>query len=67
MAKKDTLVCKPCGYSVLVSDIGGAVIECYACGTELLPKARPAARKPAATKARPAKAAVKKPATRKKK
>jgi DNA-directed RNA polymerase subunit RPC12/RpoP len=72
MAKKAALTCKPCGYMVLVSDQGDAVIECYDCGAPLVPKA---AKKPAAKKAvkaaapkklaAPKKAAVKKPAARK--
>ena len=63
MAKKEALACKPCGYMVLVSDQGDAVIECFECGTEMVPKA---AKKPAAKKAlkaaAPAKATAKKPA-----
>ena len=65
MAKKEALACKPCGYMVLVSDQGDAVIECFECGAELVPKA---AKKPApkkAVKAAPRKAAAKKPAARK--
>jgi hypothetical protein len=63
MAKKETLVCKPCEVFVLVSDQGDAVIECYQCGTEMVPvKARqPAAKKPAGKKT----AAKKAPAARK--
>jgi len=68
MAKKKALVCKPCGSMVLVSDLGyGAVVECYECGTEMVPET---AKKPAAKKAvkaaAPKKAAVKKvPAAKK--
>jgi len=77
MAKKAALACKPCGYMVLVSDQGDAVIECYECGTEMVPKAakKPvaqkvvkaaAAKKPVAPKkAAPKKAAAKKPAAKK--
>jgi hypothetical protein len=65
MAKKETLVCKPCDVFVLVSDQGDAVIECYECGAEMVPVTakKPAARK--ALKAAPKKAAAKKPAARK--
>ena len=49
MAKKETLVCKPCDIMVLVSDQGDAVIECYECGAEMVPKA---AKKPAAEEGR---------------
>ena len=65
MAKKETLVCRPCDIMVLVSDQGDAVIECYECGREMVAKA---AKKPAAAKAlkaAPKKAAAKKPAARK--
>jgi len=72
MAKKEALACKPCGYVVLVSDQGDAVIECYECGTEMV---RKAAKQPTAKKAvkaaapkklaAPKKAAAKKPAARK--
>ena len=72
MAKKKTLVCKPCDTWVLVTDQGDAVIECYECGAELVPKA---AKKPAAVKAvkaaapkklaAPKKVAAKKPAAQK--
>ena len=66
MAKKEKLECKPCGYMVVVSDQGDAVIECYECGTEMVPKR---AKKPAARKAlkatAPKKAAAKKPAAKK--
>ena len=77
MAKKEALACKPCGYVVLVSDQGDAVIECYDCGAELVPKAtkKPAARKAvkaaapkkltAPKKAAPKKTAAKKPAAKK--
>jgi len=68
MAKKEALSCKPCGYMVLVSDQGDAVIECYECGTEMVSKT---AKKPAAKKAvkaaAPKKAAPKKAAVKKKK
>lgn len=60
MAKKQSLVCKPCGSVVLVTDQGDAVIECYECGVEMVPAA---AKK--AVKALPKKAAVKKPAAKK--
>jgi DNA-directed RNA polymerase subunit M/transcription elongation factor TFIIS len=65
MAKKETLVCKPCGTMVVVSDQGAAVIECYQCGSEMSAKTarKPAAKK--ALKAAPKKAAAKKPAARK--
>ena len=72
MAKKEALACKPCGYMVLVSDQGDAVIECYECGAEMVPKA---AKKPAGKKAvksaapkklaAPKKAAAKKPVAKK--
>ena len=72
MAKKKTLVCEPCDTWVFVSDQGDAVIECFECGAELVPKA---AKKPAAKKAvkaaapkklaAPKKAAVKKAAAKK--
>jgi DNA-directed RNA polymerase subunit M/transcription elongation factor TFIIS len=65
MAKKEALACRPCGYMVLVSDQGDAVIECYECGTEMVPRA---AKKPAAKKALKAaakKVAAKKPAAKK--
>jgi len=52
MAKKETLVCRPCDVFVLVTDQGDAVIECYECGAEMVPKAP--------KKALPVKAAVKK-------
>ena len=72
MAKKAQLVCKPCGYSVAVSDLGSAVVECWECGVELEPAAkaqRKAIAAKAATKKLPAKAgkkaAAKKPAARK--
>ena len=66
MAKKEALTCRSCDYIVLVSDQGDAVIECFDCGTELLPEAakKPAARK--ALKAAPGKAAAKKKAAPKK-
>ena len=71
--KKATLVCRPCGTRVVVSDLGAAVVECYECGVELEPAAK-AAKKPAAgkparkapAKALPKKAAAKKPAPKKK-
>jgi transcription initiation factor TFIIIB Brf1 subunit/transcription initiation factor TFIIB len=60
MAKKATLVCRPCGTKVVVTDLGAAVVECYECGMELEPAAK------AAKKALPAKAAAKKkPAAKK--
>ena len=65
MAKKETLVCKPCEVMVLVSDQGDAVIECYECGAEMVPKTAP---KPAAKKtlkAAPRKAVAKKTAAKK--
>jgi uncharacterized Zn finger protein len=66
MAKKAALTCKPCGYMVLVSDQGDAVIECFECGTAMVPKAakKPAVRKTAKAAA-PKKAAAKKPAAKK--
>jgi hypothetical protein len=62
MAKKEALTCRSCDYVVLVSDQGDAVIECFDCGTELLPEAakKPAARK--ALKAAPKKVVAKKKA-----
>jgi ribosomal protein S27E len=71
MAKKAALTCKPCGYVVLVSDQGDAVIECFECGTAMVPKTakKPAAGKSlkaaAVKKAAPGKLAAKKPAARK--
>lgn len=80
MAKKATLVCRPCGTRVMVSDLGAAVVECWECGVELEPAKVVAAKKlvpakAAAKKALPAKkragkkpaagAAAKKPAARK--
>ena len=66
MAKKETLVCRPCDVFVLVTDQGDAVIECYECGGEMVPKT---ARKPAAGKAvktaPPTKAVAKKTAAKK--
>ena len=74
MAKKEHLVCRPCGTRVVVTDLGAAVVECYECGVELEP-AKAAAKKPAAKKAvkaavpkklaAPKKAAAKKPAAKK--
>jgi ribosomal protein L37AE/L43A len=65
MAKKATLVCRPCGTAVSVSGLGAAVIECYECGMELQPAAR-APKKAAAKKAAPKKkAAAKKAPARK--
>jgi hypothetical protein len=61
MAKKEALTCRSCDYIVLVSDQGDAVIECFDCGTELLPQA---AKKPAANKA--LKAAPRKVVTKRK-
>jgi len=65
MAKKETLVCRPCDVFVLVTDQGDAVIECYECGAEMVPRAakKPVARK--TLKAAPKKAVAKKPAARK--
>jgi hypothetical protein len=65
MAKKETLVCRPCEVFVLVTDQGDAVIECYECGAEMVPHAakKPAAKK--ALKAAPRKTVAKKPAARK--
>jgi ribosomal protein L37AE/L43A len=65
MAKKATLVCKPCGTRVMVTDLGAAVIECYECGMELqsaakAPKKALAAKPAAKKKAPPKKAAPKK-------
>jgi ribosomal protein L37AE/L43A len=54
MAKKATLVCRPCGTRVVVTDLGAAVVECYDCGLELQPAAK------APVKALRAKAAAKK-------
>jgi hypothetical protein len=50
---------------VLVTDQGDAVIECYECGAEMVPKTaqKPAARK--TLKAAPKKAVAKKPAAKK--
>lgn len=60
MAKKATLVCRPCGGAVTVSDLGAAVVECWECGVEMVegepPRKAPA--KAAAKKAIPAKKAV---------
>ncbi|HEY5999755.1 MAG TPA: hypothetical protein VI078_10730 [bacterium] len=72
-AKKATLVCRPCGTRVMVSDLGAAVVECYECGVELVPSKKapkkaltaPKTRKPAARKAAPKKAAARKPAAKK--
>ena len=75
MAKKENLVCRPCGTRVVVTDLGAAVVECYECGMELEPakaarrRSRPPRRplKAAAPKklAAPKKAAAKKPAAKK--
>lgn len=66
MAKKAALTCKPCGYVVLVSDQGDAVIECYECGTAMVPKtAKKLAIKKAVKAAAPKKAAARKPAAKK--
>jgi len=74
MAKKATLACKPCGTMVFVTDQGEAVIECYECGTELVPRAakkttaKKATKKVAGGKATAKKApAAKKAAPKKKK
>jgi predicted RNA-binding Zn-ribbon protein involved in translation (DUF1610 family) len=69
MAKKATLVCRPCGTRVMVSDLGAAVVECYECGMELIPTAK-APRKALAAKTAPkrrlpAKTAARKPAAKK--
>jgi ribosomal protein L37AE/L43A len=61
MAKKATLVCRPCGTRVMVSDLGAAVVECYECGVELVPAAK-APKKVAAAKPRKKLAAKKAPA-----
>ena len=65
MARKETLACRPCEVFVVVTDQGDAVIECYECGAEMVPKTakKPTARK--AVKAAPKKAVAKKPAARK--
>ena len=75
MAKKEHLVCRPCGTRVVVTDLGAAVVECYECGMELetaKKAATKAAKKPVAKKAlkavkaaAPKKAAAKKPAAKK--
>jgi hypothetical protein len=72
MAKKETLVCKPCDVFVLVTDQGDAVIECYECGAEMVPKTakkapsfKAAVKKLLEKKAAPKKAAAKKPAAKK--
>jgi len=77
-ARKATLVCRPCGTAVMVSDLGEAVVQCYECGMELEPAKpgvskklaaakKPAAKKAPAKKAKAKKAAAKKPAPKKKK
>ena len=58
-AKKSTLVCRPCGYGVTVSDLGSAIVECWECGVELVPGKTAAAGKLVAAKKPPAKAAAK--------
>jgi hypothetical protein len=60
MARKATLVCRPCGAAVTVSDLGTAVVECWECGVELEP-----AKLVTAKKLVPATAAAKKPAAKK--
>ena len=69
MAKKETLVCRPCGTRVVVTDLGAAVVECYECGMELAPAAKAPgkalAAKPAARKKLPAKSTARKPAANK--
>jgi hypothetical protein len=71
MAKKATLVCRPCGTRVMVTDLGAAVVECYECGMELESSAKAAGRKKllpvkaAPKKAAPKKAAARKPAAKK--
>ncbi len=74
MAKKATLVCRPCGARVMVSDLGAAVVECYECGVEMVGTAKAAKKAVPARKALPAKktakkavkrAAAKKPAKKK--
>jgi uncharacterized Zn finger protein len=66
MAKKETLVCRPCEVFVLVTDQGDAVIECYECGAEMVRKTtkKPPARK-AVKAAPPRKAVAKKSAAKK--
>jgi hypothetical protein len=70
-ARKATLVCRPCGTAVMVTDLGEAVVECYECGMELepqkagAPKKLAAVKKPAAKKAPAKKVAAKKPAAKK--
>ena len=60
MARKATLVCRPCGAAVTVSDLGTAVVECWECGVELEP-----AKVVTTKKLVPAKAVAKKPAAKK--
>jgi len=60
MARKATLVCRPCGAAVTVSDLGTAVVECWECGVELEP-----AKVVTGKKLVPAKAVAKKPAAKK--
>ena len=77
MAKKATLVCKPCGTRVVVTDLGAAVVECYECGMELEPTkvvstkklaaAKPAAKRKPAAKAAAKKAPAKKAAPKRRK
>ena len=65
MAKKETLVCRPCDVFVLVTDQGDAVIECYECGGEMIPKTAKKAAASKTLKAAPKKTVAKKPAARK--
>jgi hypothetical protein len=65
MAKKATLVCRPCGTRVLVTDLGTAVVACYECGMELMPSAKAPKKALAAKKAAPKKKLAKKAAVRK--
>jgi ribosomal protein S27E len=68
MAKKATLVCRPCGTRVMVTDLGAAVVECYECGMELAPTAKPAKKAVVAKRAKkalPAKAGARKTAAKK--
>lgn len=65
-AKKATLVCRPCGYGVTVSDIGSAVVECWECGVELAPSAK-APKKALAAKPAKKKLPAKKTAAKKNK
>jgi len=64
MAKKATLVCRPCDTEVIVTDLGAAIIECYKCGMELEPPAQ-APRKALVAKSAKKKLPVKKAPARK--